>query len=67
MPSPSLVQRLKERKFVQWAVAYLAGAFVVVQLLDVVAEPLALSSVSSFGPSKAARPSIDHHPRTLSP
>ena len=29
MPTPSLLQRLKERKLVQWAVAYLAGAFVV--------------------------------------
>jgi hypothetical protein len=29
MPSPSLLQRLKERKLVQWALAYLAGAFVV--------------------------------------
>jgi hypothetical protein len=29
MPSPSLLQRLKERKLVQWAVAYRAGAFVV--------------------------------------
>jgi hypothetical protein len=27
MPSPSLLQRLKERKLVRWAVAYLAGAF----------------------------------------
>jgi len=29
MPSPSLLQRLKERKLVQWAVAYLAGAWVI--------------------------------------
>jgi TolB-like protein/Flp pilus assembly protein TadD len=28
MPSPSLLQRLKERKLVQWALAYLAGAWV---------------------------------------
>jgi hypothetical protein len=28
MPEPSLLQRLKERKLVQWAVAYLAGALV---------------------------------------
>jgi hypothetical protein len=39
MPSPSLLQRLKERKLVQWAVAYLAGAFVVVQLLEAVPFP----------------------------
>jgi TolB-like protein/Tfp pilus assembly protein PilF len=29
MPSPSLLQRLKERKLVQWALAYLAGAWVI--------------------------------------
>ncbi len=39
MPSPSLLQRLKERKLVQWAVAYLAGAFAVFQLLDTVPFP----------------------------
>ncbi len=44
MSEPSLFQRLKERKFVQWAVAYLAGAFVVFQLLDALAEPLGLSN-----------------------
>ena len=43
MPSPSLLQRLKERKLVQWALAYLAGAFVVFQLLDALAEPLSLT------------------------
>lgn len=43
MPEPSLIQRFKERKFVQWALAYLAGAFVVFQLLDALAEPLSLS------------------------
>jgi TolB-like protein/Tfp pilus assembly protein PilF len=34
MPDSPLLQRLKERKLVQWVLAYLAGAFVVVQLLD---------------------------------
>jgi TolB-like protein len=34
---------MKERKFFQWALAYLAGAFVVFQLLDALAEPLGLS------------------------
>jgi TolB-like protein len=29
MPSPSLLQRLKERKLVQWSLAYLAGAWVI--------------------------------------
>jgi len=44
MPSPSLLQRLKERKLVQWGLAYLAGAFVVFQLLDALREPLGLST-----------------------
>jgi TolB-like protein/Tfp pilus assembly protein PilF len=43
MSSPSLLQRLKERKLVQWGLAYLAGAFVVFQLLDALAEPLGLT------------------------
>jgi serine/threonine-protein kinase len=43
MPSPPLLQRLRERKLVQWALAYLAGAFVVFQLLDALAEPLSLT------------------------
>ena len=36
MPSPSLLQRLKERKLVQWAVAYLAGAWVIVEVASLV-------------------------------
>jgi len=43
MPSPSLLQRLKERKLVQWALAYLAGAFVVFQAVEVLAEPWRIS------------------------
>ena len=39
-------QRLKERKLVQWAIAYLAGAFVVFQLMDALAEPLSLSMLA---------------------
>ena len=35
-PSPSLLQRLKERKLVQWAVAYLAGAWVLFEVSDAV-------------------------------
>jgi len=31
MPSPAFLEKLKGRKLVQWAVAYLAGAFVVFQ------------------------------------
>lgn len=38
------LEKLRERKLVQWALAYLAGAFVVFQLLDALAEPLALSA-----------------------
>ena len=43
MPTPSLLQRLKERKLVQWALAYLAGAFVVFQAVEVMAEPWGIS------------------------
>ena len=43
MPSLFLLQRLKERKLVQWAVAYWAGAFVVFQVLE------ALVHGSGFG------------------
>ncbi|MGD2122674.1 MAG: hypothetical protein PVJ76_13060 [Gemmatimonadota bacterium] len=43
MPTPSLLQRLKERKLVQWALAYLAGAFVVFQLLDALEGALGLT------------------------
>jgi preprotein translocase subunit SecY len=35
----STFEKLKKRKIVQWALAYVAGAWVVLQLLDVVAEP----------------------------
>ncbi len=44
MPESSLLQRLKERKLVQWALAYLAGAFVVFQLLDALETPLDLTA-----------------------
>jgi TolB-like protein len=43
MPDPPLIQRLKERKLVQWAIAYLAGAFVVFQAVEVMAEPWGIS------------------------
>jgi len=36
MPEPSLLQRLKERKLVQWAVAYLAGAWVLYEASDAI-------------------------------
>lgn len=44
MSDQTLIERLKERKVVQWVLAYLAGAFVVFQLLDALAEPLGLST-----------------------
>ena len=31
------LQRLKERKLVQWALAYIAAAFALIQVLDIVA------------------------------
>jgi len=34
MPTPSLLQRLKERKLVQWAVAYLAGGWFLVESIN---------------------------------
>ena len=50
MPDPTLLQQLKERKLFQWAVAYLAGAFVVLQALDPISQawgiaPLILQSI----------------------
>lgn len=43
---PSAFQRLKERKMVQWAFAYLAGAFAVVQGVEVLESPWGLSGAS---------------------
>jgi TolB-like protein len=43
MPSPSAFQRLKERKLVQWALAYAAGTLVVFELLDALAVPFGLT------------------------
>ncbi|MGD2217981.1 MAG: hypothetical protein PVJ64_14585, partial [Gemmatimonadales bacterium] len=39
----SLLQRLRERKLFQWALAYLAGAWVLFQGIEVMAEPWDLS------------------------
>jgi hypothetical protein len=33
-----LLQRLKQRKIVQWALAYVAAAFALIQVLDIVAQ-----------------------------
>ena len=41
---PSLIQRLKERKLFQWALAYLAGAWLIFQGIEVLAEPWHLSA-----------------------
>jgi len=38
MPTPSLLRRLKERKLVQWGVAYLAGAWVLVESSNLVVD-----------------------------
>ena len=38
MPEPSLLQRLKERKLVQWAIAYLCGAWVFVEVTNLVVD-----------------------------
>ncbi len=43
----SLLDRLKERKMVQWALAYLAGAWGVVQVLETLAGPFGISDVDS--------------------
>jgi hypothetical protein len=37
MPSPSVLQRLKERKLVQWAVAYQRGALLGFRCVEVAA------------------------------
>jgi TolB-like protein/tetratricopeptide (TPR) repeat protein len=39
----SFFDRVKHRKLVQWAVAYLAGAWLVLQVLDVIEGPLRIS------------------------
>ncbi len=40
----SLLDRLKQRKVFQWTVAYVAGAWVTVQVMDVIAEPWGLTA-----------------------
>ena len=44
MSDPSLGQRLRQRKLVQRGLAYLAGAFVVFQTVEVLAEPWGISA-----------------------
>jgi serine/threonine-protein kinase len=43
VPDESVYERLKRRKLVQWALAYLAGAFVVFQGVEVLADPWNIS------------------------
>lgn len=45
MPDPPLLQGLKERKLVQWAAAYLAGAWVVFEVVDTVGDRWSLPEV----------------------
>ncbi len=42
MSDSSLLTRLKQRKLVQWALAYIAAAWVLLQVMEVLAEPLGL-------------------------
>ncbi len=41
------LQRLKQRKLVQWALAYVAAAFALIQVLDIVATAIRLAGISS--------------------
>jgi hypothetical protein len=43
MPELPLLRRLKKRKLVQWTLPYLAGAFVVFQVVEVMADPWGIS------------------------
>ena len=45
----NLLQRLKKRKIVQWTLGYLAGAFVVLQLMDALEGPLGLGQAVQQG------------------
>ena len=49
MPDLPLFQRLKQRKIVQRGLAYLAGAFVVFQGVEVMAEPWGISPAFQRG------------------
>ena len=40
------LQRLRERKLVQWALAYLAAAFALIQVVDIVAQRFGVSDAS---------------------
>ena len=39
-----IIDRLKRKKLVQWSLAYAAGAWLVIQVLDTVAEPWGIST-----------------------
>jgi hypothetical protein len=49
MSESSLLQRLKERKLVQWGVAYLAGAWVLFEVSDAVGGRLGSSDTLYHG------------------
>ena len=42
-PMKDLIQQLRRRAFFQWALAYLGGAWLLLQIVDTIAEPWGLS------------------------
>ena len=50
MTTPPVFSRLRERKLVQWALAYLAGAWLVLQVLDVVGDKFGRPDAMGRGP-----------------
>jgi hypothetical protein len=63
-----LIARLKQRKLVQWALAYIAAAFALLQGIDLVAakfglpDPASLSALSARPAPAAASSSINATP-----
>ena len=55
----SFLQRLKERKLVQWALAYLAGAWVLVEASNLAVERFHLSEVLGQAAFVMKAPSIE--------
>lgn len=57
-----LLERLRHRKVVQWTVGYLAGAFIVLQLMDVLSEvwawPLVFQQGVSLGTAVGLLPAL---------
>ncbi|MFQ5529851.1 MAG: hypothetical protein ACE5FP_05815 [Gemmatimonadota bacterium] len=48
---PSLLRQLRERKLVQWALAYLGGAWLVLQVFDVFVDMSSISAADRLGVS----------------